>query len=89
LVEPIWVAVLNISERTALKISSLHHLDPEEVRSALVCVSGLDFSWHEHPERGLRAMVKTSVNGAAVLAVLYPASDSDPDVWNLGSAYQV
>lgn len=85
----IWIADLRISDRTAEKLRSKHHLDPADVRAALVGVQGLRFSWHEHPDRGSRAIVETTVAARRVLVVLYPVAGAMGDTWNLGSAYPV
>lgn len=84
----VWVAVLNISPRTAAKIRDRHRLDPEDVRKAVVCVAGLRGTWSVHPERGRRLLIKVPVAGSAALVVLYPRPSS-PDEWNLGSAYRI
>lgn len=84
-----WVADLLVSGRTAEKISTKHGLDVDEIRSWLVCVGGLRGSWHEHPERGWRLLVRLSVAGSEYMIVLYPADDPLGDVWNLGSAYRL
>lgn len=83
----IWIAELHISDRTAEKIRSKHGIEPDDLRTALVAVRGLQFVWHEHEERGLRAIVETTVGKRRVLAVLYPVASPLGDVWNLGSAY--
>jgi hypothetical protein len=88
-VPSIWVAELRVSERTAEKLSSKHGLSTDEVRQAVVCVSGLQFSWNDHPQRGIRAIIRTRVNERDVLVVLYPVSGPIEDVWNLGSAYEI
>lgn len=85
----IWIARLNISPRTAHKLITVHHMDPDEVRLAVECVAGLPFTWEDHPERGRRALLKTQIRRSNVLYVLYPAPDPVGDVWNLGSAYWV
>jgi hypothetical protein len=84
--ESIWIAVLYISQATATKIAGKHDMTVVEVRDAVVCVSGLPFRWDDHPERGLRAVVTTTVRDFEVALVLYPAGD---DTWNLGSVYRV
>ncbi len=81
----VWVAVLNISWRTAEKITGLHEITADEVRQAVVCVRGLSCTWHTHPERGERAIVSVKLRGRDALIVLYPTVDAD--MWNLGSAY--
>lgn len=85
----IWVARLEISRRTAAKISNVHGLQEADVRDAVQCVSGLPFVWDDDPERGLRAIVEVEVAGKPALVVLYPVSDLMDDVWHLGSAYQI
>lgn len=81
---PIWVAKLLISDATAAKIRSRHGVDPQEVRDAVVCRTGLRFGWHDHRDRGRRAIVETEIRERPALVVLYPAGD---DVYHLGSAY--
>lgn len=83
----IWVAELHISGRTAHKLSTRHGLQPDEVRAAIEQVAGLPYSWHDHPERGLRAIVRTEIRGRPHLVVLYPEPNALGDCWNLGSAY--
>lgn len=84
----IWVAVVNISPRVAQKIICEHAIEPDEVRQALIGVSGLRFAWDDDAERGWRALVKAHVRGSPTLFVLYPVDDTDHDgEWNLGSAY--
>ncbi len=45
--EPIWVAELRISDRTAQKLSSVHGLQADDVRDAVQCVKGLPFTWDD------------------------------------------
>ncbi|GIH91919.1 hypothetical protein ACFFMN_34070 [Planobispora siamensis] len=85
----LWVAWLNVSERTAEKIQHLHRLTEDEVRDAVVCTENLTYTWDDDPERGLRAIVETHIRSRKVLIVLYPADDSFEDEYNLGSAYPV
>ncbi|HUZ39755.1 MAG TPA: hypothetical protein VMV17_25815 [Streptosporangiaceae bacterium] len=85
--EPLWVAQLVISDRTAHKLRTRHGLDPEEVRDALVCVKGLRYVWANHPERGRRAIVEARLRGRVVAVVLYPVDDPHGGVFALGSAY--
>lgn len=85
----IWVAKLNISGRTAHKIAGVHGLQPDEVREAVEQVHGLPYAWHDHPERGRRAIIRVKLRGRSHLIVLYPATDPVGDVWNLGSAYPI
>jgi hypothetical protein len=88
-VTALWVAVLHISEKTAQKITSRHQLDPEDVRSVIVCQAGLLFTWDDDEERGRRAIVQVHVGRRRVLVVLYPTLDPLGDAWHLGSAYPV
>jgi hypothetical protein len=83
----IWVAELNISHATAVKISAKHDLETFDVRKAIVCVPGLQFTWHDHPDRGLRAILRVPIRGVDRLIVLYPVPSPFGDVWNLGSVY--
>lgn len=85
----IWVGELHISARTAAKLSSKHGLRACDVRDAVQCVNGLNFVWDEHPERGWRVIIETTVAGQQTLVVLYPHDDLAGDVWNLGSAYRI
>ena len=86
----LWVAVLNVSVRTAQKLSSKHGLSEAEVRMAIVGVKGLRYVWDDSPDgRGLRVIVETNINGRRVLVVLYPCDDPFGDTWNLGSAHVV
>ena len=85
----IWVARLDVSPATSEKLSSIHGLDADEIRQQVVCVAGLPFKWHDHPERGPRAILFVQIRGMKVLVVLYPAHDAIGDAWNLGSAYEV
>lgn len=84
----IWVARLQISPRTADKISTRHGLQVNDVRDAVQGVEGLPFVWNDDPDRGLRAIVRVKIRGRVILVVLYPTDDPIGDVWNLGSAYQ-
>lgn len=86
-VTKIWVARLNISQRTAEKIIQEHGITPDEVRQAVVCVEGLGFARHYHEERGWRVIIKIWIRWRPVVVVLYEDEDPMGDVWNLGSAY--
>ena len=85
----IWVAVLHVSPATAQKISGRHHISEHEIRDAVQCVSGLMYTWNEHPVRGRRAIVEVFIREQRVLLVLYPRPDPYGDVWDLGSAYPI
>lgn len=85
--EVLWVAWLNVSERTAEKVQSRHGLAEQEVKDAVVCQAGLVYVWDDHRERGRRALVRVQIRGRKVLVVLYPTDDPSGDVYNLGSAY--
>ncbi|MEV4808162.1 hypothetical protein AB0K18_49960 [Nonomuraea sp. NPDC049421] len=87
--EELWVAWLNVSAKTAEKIQHRHGLSALEVRDAVVCREGLVYTWHHHPERGVRALVQVRIRGMTTLVVLYPATELDGDVYNLGSAYPI
>lgn len=84
----VWVAVLHVSGRTAEKLANVHGLSEDEVRLHVQCVSGLRGAWHEHPDRGLRMLLKVPMRGGTVLVVLYPR-DGYEDEWNLASAYHI
>lgn len=83
----LWVAKLIISEATAGKLSTKHGLDPHEVRDAVVGVAGLRYVWHDHPDRGSRALVEVRISDRRCVVVLYPVDDPAGDVYALGSAY--
>lgn len=86
----IWVADLKISPATAEKIAGKHGISEQEIRDHVVAVAGLNFRWHDHPERGRRALVETFIRDQRVLVVLYPrVADAYGDSWNLGSAYPI
>lgn len=87
MVTSLWVACLIVSDATARKLSAKHELDWREVHDAIVCVSGLRYAWHHHPERGRRALVEIVIRGRRCIAVLYPVDGSSSDVFALGSAY--
>jgi hypothetical protein len=76
-----------ISEATRTKLSALHRLNADEVRDAVVCVSGLPYAWDDDPERGRRALVGVRIRDDPVIVVLYPVTDPFGDVYALGSAY--
>lgn len=83
----LWVARLIISAATAGKLSAKHGLaPPREVHDAIVGVAGLAHVWHDHPERGRRALVEVLIGGRRCVVVLYPVDDSARDVYALGSA---
>ena len=83
----LWVARLIISEATAEKLSAKHGLDHQEICDAIVGVAGLAYVWHDHPERGRRALVEVWIGGRRCVVVLYPVDDPAGDVYALGSAY--
>jgi hypothetical protein len=85
--DSLWVARLIISPATAVKLSSLHGLSPEDVRDAVQCVRGLSYGWDNDPERGLRALVEVRIGRQLVVLVLYPVNDPLGDTYALGSAY--
>lgn len=86
--ERLWVARLHISERTAQKITSVHHITSQEVRDAVELRTGLTYVWDEHPERGRRALVETPIRGRRTIVVLYPVAGAPlGDEYHLGSAY--
>ena len=85
----LWVARLIVSERTAAKITAKHSITADEVRSAVVCVEGLVYRWHVHPDRGERAIVSAPIRSRPAIVVLYEAQDPLGDCYNLGSAYFV
>lgn len=86
--ESLWVAKLLVSDATAKKIDSLHHVTKDEVRDAVVCVEGLQYAEDDDPERGWRALVQVTMGNRKVLVVLYPVDDPMGNVYALGSAYE-
>lgn len=87
MVEGLWVARLQVSAATEHKIRSKHNLEVEDVRSAVVCRPGLNYVWHDHPERGRRAIVKAWIAPTWCYVVLYPVHSAFRDEFHLGSAY--
>ena len=85
--ERLWVARVHVSARTREKITSRHGLDVDEILANLVGVSGLLYTWHEHQEYGLRALVDVRLDAEKVLVVLFPTGTEDE--YHLGSAYRV
>jgi hypothetical protein len=85
--ESLWVARLLISQATRAKLASKHDLDADDVLDAILCVEGLSGSWDDDSDRGLRAIVETSIRGITVIVVLYPVDDPIGDAYALGSAY--
>jgi hypothetical protein len=83
----LWVAKLIISEATAGKLSAKHGLDSRAVHEAVVGVAGLRYVWHDHPNRGRRALVEVRISDRRCVVVLYPVDDPAGDVYALGSAY--
>ena len=82
----LWVARLHISERTAQKITSVHHSTPQEARDAVELPAGLTYVWNEHPKRGRRALVEAFIRGRRTIVVLYPVVDAPlGDEYNLGA----
>lgn len=88
MVASLWVAHLIVSEATARKLTVRHGIEWRDVHDAIVCVRGLRYTWHVHPERGLRAMVEIRLGGRRCIAVLYPVGVPSSDVFALGSAYE-
>lgn len=83
----LWIARLIISDATKQKLSALHGLDWHDVNEALIGVSGLRYFWEDDAERGVRAIVQTTIRGRQCEAVLYPVNDPFGDTYALGSAY--
>ncbi len=88
MVASLWVAHLIVSEATARTLTVKHGIEWRDVHDAIVCVQGLRYTWHVHPERGLRAMVEIRLGGRRCIAVLYPVGAPSSDVFALGSAYE-
>jgi hypothetical protein len=87
--EKIWVARLIFSRGTAHKLSTEHGLQATEIRDAVEGVRNLPCKWHNHPQRGRRAIIEIFVRRQKVVVVLYPANDPLGDVYHLGSAYRI
>lgn len=85
--ESLWVAELIISTPVRAKLRDHHRLDPDEVRRAIVAVTGLRFKERSDMPRGPRRYVETAVGGIRVLCALYPVEHPLGDVYALGSAY--
>jgi len=83
----LWVAQLIISDATKEKLSGRHGLDWREVNAAIVGASGLQYTWDDDPERGLRAIAEAAISGRRCIVVLYPVDDPMGDTYALGSAY--
>lgn len=84
----LWVAHLIVSEQTAQKLAAKHGRDWRDVHDAIVCVRGLRYTWHEHPERGRRVLIEIRIGRRRCIAVLYPLGDISDNVFALGSAYE-
>jgi hypothetical protein len=84
----LWVAQLIVSESTAQKLAAKHGLDWRDVHDAIVCVRGLRYTWHEHPERGRRALIEIKIGRRWCIAVLYAVGAPPDNVFALGSAYE-
>lgn len=80
----VWVAELLVSDRTAEKITSKHHLDPADLRAAVLCGRALVGRWSLDRQGKPRVLVRVRIEDRPCLVVLYPAGD---DVWHLASAY--
>lgn len=79
------MAQLHVSPRTEHKLRTKHQLDWRDVVRAVQAQPALRFRWHDHRERGLRAILEVEVDGSMCLVVLYPKGD---DEYHLGSAYR-
>jgi hypothetical protein len=86
-VSPLWVARLEVSQKTAEKLATRHGLNWQEVHDAIVCVRDLRYGWDNDPVRGLRALVEVEIRGTPCLVVLYPVDGPFGDYYALGSAY--
>ncbi len=85
----VWVAILVVSDRVDQKIVHRYGISADEVRDAVVCVSGLPGRWDEHPQRGRRVLIDVQLRARLATVVLYPAEHPLEDAWNLGSVYFV
>jgi len=81
------ISALVISHATEQKLLHKHKITIDELEDAVVDVVGLKLVWDDHPERGRRLLVESSIRKRRVIVVLYPTEVADE--WNLGSAYFV
>jgi hypothetical protein len=86
-VESIWVAVLNISDRTAHKLSEKHQLTRDHVLDAVQCVEGLPFTWDVDADGERNAVIRATIRNRPHLVVVYPVDHPMGDVWNLATAH--
>ena len=92
MLEPIWVAKLYISPRTASKLTHLHGLQADDARDAVQCVPGLlaERVYDEELQRIkllVEVQMRRGVRRTRVLVVLFPVDDPLGDTYALGSAY--
>jgi len=74
------VAQLNISPYVEDKINKKHNLTAAEVREAVLYARDAVAEWQEHPQYGLRLVVRgTTYAGRPVIAYLTRANEDDPD----------
>lgn len=85
--EPVWIEHLSISSDTEDKLWSKHDLDPADVRRAVQRKPGLRGTWDDHPNKGLRMLIKVKIGTADVLVVLYPDKNNEQR-FILGSAFK-
>ena len=82
----VWIAEIQVSERTAEKIRSKHPLDPSEI-VGLVGSPPPRAGRYVRDERGYRLLVKVhDRERRVILVVLYPLG---AEIWALASAYVV
>jgi hypothetical protein len=90
--EPIWVAQLYISPRTASKLTQLHGLQADDARDAVQCVPGLLAERVYDEELQcikflVEVQMRRGVRRTRVLVVLFSVDDPLGDIYALGSAY--
>lgn len=82
----VWIAEIHASPAILAKINQKHNVTLEEVKEAALLGAADQVAWHEHPERGLRLLVKgTSADGKPLNIVLYP-DDIDEERFYLATA---
>jgi hypothetical protein len=79
-VAEVVVAELNISPFVEDKINRKHYLTAAEVREAVLYAHDAVAEWHQHPQYGLRLVVRgTTYAGRPVIANMTPGNENDPD----------
>lgn len=84
-----WIAVLIFTPEVSAKIQAKHNLTEDEVRQA-VCFGGhREARWHDHPDYGLRLVVKgETADGRPLMAYLHPVDRTD-GTWECRTAIRL